>query len=83
MGSAVFLVHWDLRESMRESDIEVIMQRTQEKYTEAKPRIISDNGPRSAWAILSQIGLALGGSLPVARLPEEFAFSSSLRLAAP
>src|ERR1700756_5026268 len=35
-GYSRFLVHWDLRESMREADIEVILQRTQEKYTEAK-----------------------------------------------
>jgi len=39
-------VHWDLRESMRESDVEVILQRAKEKYPEAKPRIISDNGPQ-------------------------------------
>jgi transposase InsO family protein len=45
-GFSRFLVHWDLRESMREADIEMILQRTQEKYTEAKPRIISDNGPQ-------------------------------------
>jgi tetratricopeptide (TPR) repeat protein len=38
-------VHWDLRESMREADVEVILQRAKEKYPEAKPRIISDNGP--------------------------------------
>ena len=36
-GFSRFLEHWDLRESMREADIEVILQRTQEKYTEAKP----------------------------------------------
>ena len=41
-----FLVHWDLRESMREVDIEVILARAKEKYSEAKPRIISDNGPQ-------------------------------------
>ncbi|MGC2273064.1 MAG: integrase core domain-containing protein [Candidatus Sulfotelmatobacter sp.] len=41
-----FLVHWDLRESMREADVEVILQRAKEKYPEAKPRIISDNGPQ-------------------------------------
>ena len=28
---------------MREADVEVILQRAQEKYPEAKPRIISDN----------------------------------------
>jgi putative transposase len=45
-GFSRFLVHWDLRESMREVDIEVILARAKEKYSEAKPRIISDNGPQ-------------------------------------
>jgi putative transposase len=31
---------------MREADVEVILQRAKEKYPEAKPRIISDNGPQ-------------------------------------
>ena len=43
-GFSRFLVH--LRESMREADVEVILQRTKEKYPEAKPRVISDNGPQ-------------------------------------
>jgi putative transposase len=45
-GYSRFIVHWDLRESMTEAAIEVILQRAQEKYPEAKPRIISDNGPQ-------------------------------------
>ena len=45
-GFSRFLVHWDLRESMREADVELILQRAKEKYPEAKPRIISDNGPQ-------------------------------------
>jgi putative transposase len=45
-GFSRFIVHWDLRESMREADTEVILQRAREKYPEAKPRIISDNGPQ-------------------------------------
>jgi len=45
-GYSRFLVHWDLRESVREADIEVILERAKEKYQEAKPRIISDNGPQ-------------------------------------
>ncbi len=40
------IVQWDLRESMREADIEVILERAKEKHPEAKPRIISDNGPQ-------------------------------------
>jgi putative transposase len=35
-----------LRESMREADVEVILERAKEKYPVAKPRIISDNGPQ-------------------------------------
>jgi len=45
-GFSRSLVHWDLRESMREADVELILQRAKEKYPEAKPRIISDNGPQ-------------------------------------
>ena len=45
-GYSRFIVHWDLRESMRETDIEIILERAKEQYPEAKPRIISDNGPQ-------------------------------------
>lgn len=45
-GFSRFIVHWDLRESMTEADIEVILQSAKEKYPDAKPRIISDNGPQ-------------------------------------
>ena len=45
-GCSRYVVHWDLRESMRELDIEIILQRAKEKYPEARPRIISDNGPQ-------------------------------------
>jgi len=38
------VVQWDLRESMTEAEVEIILQRAREKYPEAKPRIISDNG---------------------------------------
>ena len=49
-GFSRFLVHWGLRESMRETDVEVILQRAKEKYLEAKPRIISDNARSSSLA---------------------------------
>ena len=39
-------MHWDLRESMKEVDIEIISKGAKEKYPEARPRIISDNGPQ-------------------------------------
>jgi transposase InsO family protein len=45
-GYSRSLVHWDLRESMTEAEIEIILQGAKEKYPEAKPRIISDNGPQ-------------------------------------
>ncbi|HEV1993087.1 MAG TPA: IS3 family transposase [Candidatus Acidoferrum sp.] len=45
-GYSRSIVHWDLRESMREAEIEIILQAAREKYPEAKPRIISDNGPQ-------------------------------------
>src|SRR5580704_14018859 len=45
-GYSRSIVHGDLRESMTEAEIEVILQRAREKYPEAKPRIISDNGPQ-------------------------------------
>ena len=41
-----YIVNWDLRESMTEADIEIILERAKELYPEAKPQIISDNGPR-------------------------------------
>jgi transposase InsO family protein len=31
---------------MKEADVEVILERAKEKCPEAKPRIISDNGPQ-------------------------------------
>jgi len=45
-GYSRSIVHWDLRESMREADIEIILERAKEQYPEARPRIISDNGPQ-------------------------------------
>lgn len=45
-GCSRYIVHWELREAMTEKDIEIILQRAREKFPEAKPRIISDNGPQ-------------------------------------
>jgi putative transposase len=45
-GYSRSIVHWDLRESMTEAEVEVILERAKEQYPEAKPRIISDNGPQ-------------------------------------
>jgi transposase InsO family protein len=45
-GCSRFIVHWELRESMREADVEVVLQRAREKFPDASPRIITDNGPQ-------------------------------------
>lgn len=45
-GCSRSIVHWEIRESMRESEVELIIQRAREKYPDATPRIISDNGPQ-------------------------------------
>ena len=45
-GFSRFLVHWEIRESMKEVDVETILQRAHELYPEAQPRIITDNGPQ-------------------------------------
>jgi len=45
-GYSRSVVHWEIRESMTEADVEIIIQRGKEKFPEARPRIISDNGPQ-------------------------------------
>ena len=45
-GASRFLIAWDLRESMTEREIEVLLERAKERFPDARPRIISDNGPQ-------------------------------------
>lgn len=45
-GYSRAIVHWEIRASMTEADVETILQRAREKYPDARPRIISDNGPQ-------------------------------------
>ncbi len=45
-GYSRAIVHWDLRQAMKETDIEIVLEAAKENYPGAKPRIISDNGPR-------------------------------------
>ena len=45
-GFSRYIVHWEIREAMKESDVEIILQRAHEKFPHANPRIISDNGPQ-------------------------------------
>jgi len=45
-GFSRYIVHWEIRESMKTFDVELILQRALEKYPDASPRLISDNGPQ-------------------------------------
>ena len=45
-GFSRYVIHFDIRESMKESEVEIILQRAREKFPDARPRIISDNGPQ-------------------------------------
>ena len=45
-GYSRYIVHFDLRESMTEVDVEIVCQAALEKHPGVKPRIISDNGPQ-------------------------------------
>lgn len=43
-GYSRFVVHWEIRETMLEDDVELVVQRAKEKFPNEHPRIISDNG---------------------------------------
>lgn len=45
-GYSRLMVHGEIREPMKEADVETIVQRALEKYPRVHPRIISDNGPQ-------------------------------------
>ena len=45
-GCSRAILHWELRASMTEQEVEVILQKAIETYPEESPRIISDNGPQ-------------------------------------
>ena len=45
-GYSRYIVHWEIRESMKEADVETVLQRAHERFPAARPRIISDNGPQ-------------------------------------
>ena len=45
-GFSRYIVHWDVRESMTEADVEMVLEAAKEKFPGQKPRIISDNGPQ-------------------------------------
>ena len=45
-GFSRYIVHWEIRQAMTETDVEIILQRAREIFPEARPRMISDNGPQ-------------------------------------
>jgi putative transposase len=45
-GCSRFIVHWEIRATMKEEEIEQIVQRGRERFPGVTPRIISDNGPQ-------------------------------------
>ena len=45
-GCSRSLLHWELKESMTEPEVELVLQKAKEKYPLARPRIITDNGPQ-------------------------------------
>ena len=45
-GYSRYVVHWEIRPTMFESDAEIVIQRAREKFPGEHPRIISDNGPQ-------------------------------------
>jgi len=45
-GCSRYIVHWEIRETMLEAEVETIIQRAREKFPGVTPRIISDNGPQ-------------------------------------
>jgi len=42
-GYSRFIVHWDLRENMKENDVAIVQQAALEKIPDAHPRYITDN----------------------------------------
>ena len=45
-GCSRSIVHWEIREAMKEADAELVLQRAREKFPQARPQVISDNGPQ-------------------------------------
>ena len=45
-GCSRVLVHWEIREQMTETEVEIILQKAKEQFQETRLRIISDNCPQ-------------------------------------
>jgi putative transposase len=44
-GCSPMIVAWNIRSAMRKIDSEIVLQKARETYPEARPRIITDQGP--------------------------------------
>lgn len=44
-GYSRFIAHWEIRKTMTEADVEIVLQRAAEAFPDVHPRVISDNGP--------------------------------------
>ena len=44
-GCSRAILAWDIRPQMQEADAEIVLQRAREAHPQARPRIITDNGP--------------------------------------
>ena len=45
-GYSRYIVHWEIRESMTERDVEIVLQHAREAFPDESPRVITDNGPQ-------------------------------------
>lgn len=45
-GCSRYMVHWEIRESMMEDDVTLVIQKAKEAFPGVAPRIITDNGPQ-------------------------------------
>lgn len=43
-GYSRSIIHWEIRQSMTETDVEIVLQKATELYPEVKAQVISDNG---------------------------------------
>ncbi len=45
-GHSRFVIHWEIRDTMKAFEVETVIQRAREQFPGERPRIISDNGPQ-------------------------------------
>ena len=67
-GYSRSVVHWEIRPTMTEPDVETIVQRAREPYANERPRILSDNGPQFLARDFQEY-IRIGGMSPVTTSP--------------